>query len=76
MRRLLWFLTGVAAGISTFVWAKKKVVTAVETVSPAGIRRRVTARLGSLPARTRNAIAAGRSAFHDKSQQSRNARQR
>jgi hypothetical protein len=76
MRRLLWFVTGVVAGVSAFVWAKKKVVSAAEMVSPAGIRRRATASLRSLPMRTRDAVAAGRAAFYDKSQQSRSSRQR
>lgn len=76
MRRLVWFVMGVVAGISSFIWAKKKVTTAAEMVSPAGIKRRATAKIRSLPARTRDAIHAGRAAFNSKAQQSQHGRQR
>jgi len=76
VRRLVWFVMGVIAGISSFVWAKKKVTTAAEMVSPAGIKRRATASIRSLPTRTKDAIHAGRVAFQNKSQQSQHRRQR
>jgi hypothetical protein len=76
MRRLVWFVSGVVAGISAFVWAKKKIAVATEMVSPAGIRRRTAAKFRSLPARTKDALHAGRVAFNSKAQQSSRGRQR
>lgn len=76
MRRLAWFVMGVVAGISSFIWAKKKVTTAAEMVSPAGIKRRASVKIRSLPARTKDAIHAGRVAFNSKAHQSQHGRQR
>lgn len=75
-RRVFWFLSGVVAGISAFIWAKHKVVEAAERMSPANVGRRMTAGLRQLPARTAYAIRAGRDAFQDKQQQVRSNRQR
>jgi len=76
MRRFFWFISGVAAGISTFVWAKKKVTIAANKMSPAGIARRGVANVRGFGERLGDAVRAGRDVMAQKEQRVRTKRQR
>ena len=76
MRRFFWFMSGVVAGISAFIWAKHKVVEAAEKLTPASIGKRAMATVRQLPERGANAVRAGRAAFQERQQQVRADRQR
>jgi hypothetical protein len=76
IRRLVWFASGVVAGISAFLWTKNKVSAAAEKMSPTGIGRRSVARVRGFGTRMSHAVQAGRNAMNNKEQQLRDKRQR
>lgn len=59
-RRAFWFVGGVVAGISSFVWAKRRVVEVRESVTPGSLAQRTIAGSTAVVRRVRSAIAVGR----------------
>jgi hypothetical protein len=63
IKRLTWFVGGVAAGASGLGYAKRKVKAAAARVSPAGVARSATQRTRSAVGSVADAIREGRHAM-------------
>ncbi|MEP1125654.1 MAG: hypothetical protein ABJH68_17375 [Ilumatobacter sp.] len=63
MKRVTWFVGGVAAGATGASYAKKKVVAKASQVSPANVARSAAGRARSAAANVVDAIREGREAM-------------
>ena len=63
MKRITWFVGGVAAGATGVNYAKKKVKEKVSQVSPAGVARSATTRARQTASHVVDALREGRDAM-------------
>lgn len=58
-RRFAWFVSGMVAGVSAFVWTRNKVENVRHSLAPASVARRTWESGASVARRLREAVAVG-----------------
>lgn len=69
MKRAAWFAAGAAAGLSSSVWAQRKVRRTVERLAPANVARNAAGAVKAKGLDVVDAVREGRAAMRDKEEE-------